>query len=62
MEMFVDEDVTGDEHITFNAGTHYQAIRMRYADYARITNPRVFSFGVPASLHSKKGPGLKQAG
>ena len=28
-----------DEYITFNAGTHDDAIRMRYADYERIVHP-----------------------
>ncbi len=46
METFVDEDLTRDEDITFNAGTHYEAVRMRYADFARLALPRVASFAV----------------
>jgi Ala-tRNA(Pro) deacylase len=46
METFVDEDLAGDEYITFNAGTHYEAVRMRYADFARLALPLVASFAV----------------
>jgi Ala-tRNA(Pro) deacylase len=46
MEVFVDKDLAGDEYITFNAGTHYEAVRMRYADYARLALPRVVPFTV----------------
>ncbi len=46
METFVDEYLTRDESITFNAGSHYEAIRMRYADFARLTLPLVASFAV----------------
>jgi Ala-tRNA(Pro) deacylase len=46
MEVFVDKDLAGDEFITFNAGSHYEAIRMRYADFARLTLPLVAPFAV----------------
>lgn len=31
--------LAADEEITFNAGTHDQAIRMRFADWKRLANP-----------------------
>jgi prolyl-tRNA editing enzyme YbaK/EbsC (Cys-tRNA(Pro) deacylase) len=40
----VDESLTADEYITFNAGTHYEAIRMHYADFERLALPHVASF------------------
>ncbi len=46
MEVCVDEDLAKDEYITFNAGTHFEAIRMRYADFARLAMPLVASFAV----------------
>ncbi len=46
MEVYVDEDLAKDEYITFNAGTHYEAIRMRYADFARLALPSVALFAV----------------
>jgi Ala-tRNA(Pro) deacylase len=44
MELWVDANLTSDEYITFNAGTHYEAIRMHYTDFERLTLPHVASF------------------
>jgi Ala-tRNA(Pro) deacylase len=30
-----------EEHITFNAGTHRDAVRMKWADYERLAKPEV---------------------
>ena len=46
MEVCVDEDLARDEYITFNAGTHYEAIRMRYVDFERLVLPGVAPFAV----------------
>lgn len=51
MAVWVDETLLGDEMIVFNAGTHTQTIRMRYADFARLVQPKVASLG-----------GVKQSG
>lgn len=42
--VLVDDSLTRDEHIVFNAGTHTQTVRMRYADFARLVQPRVAAF------------------
>jgi len=42
--VYVDQSLTGDEEIVFNAGTHSDAVCMRYADYEELTNPVVGSF------------------
>jgi Ala-tRNA(Pro) deacylase len=42
--VFVDRILTADEEITFNGGTHTDAVRMRYADFARLTHPVVGEF------------------
>jgi Ala-tRNA(Pro) deacylase len=39
-----EESLTADEHILFNAGTHEDAIRMRYQDYFRLVQPKLCSF------------------
>ena len=41
---YVDESMAADEAIVFNAGTHRDAIRMRYEDFVRVARPRVCSF------------------
>jgi len=44
VDMLVDTALTEDEEIVFNAGSHWQTVKMRYADYARLVNPRIASF------------------
>jgi Ala-tRNA(Pro) deacylase len=38
-KVVVDESLTRDREITFHAGTHVDAIRMRYEDFARLVRP-----------------------
>lgn len=42
--VYVDETLTSDEEIVFNAGTHSDAICMRYGDFAALTRPVVGRF------------------
>lgn len=42
--VFVDEALTAEDHIAFHAGTHSDAVSMRYSDYARMTHPTVGRF------------------
>ena len=44
MEVFVAETLAEDEEIAFNAGTHTEMIKMSYADFERLVEPRVFKF------------------
>ncbi len=44
LAVYVDESLAADEAIVFNAGTHRDAIRMRYDDFVRLTKPRVCLF------------------
>ena len=44
MEVFVDESLAEDEEIAFNAGSHTELIRLSYADYQRLAEPKVASF------------------
>lgn len=44
---YVDQELTVDENIVVNAGTHAEALRLRYADFARLARPRVIRFGEP---------------
>ena len=37
--VFVDESLAHDEQITFHAGTHADAMRMRYEDFAKLVHP-----------------------
>jgi Ala-tRNA(Pro) deacylase len=44
MPVFVDETLTKDAEIAFNAGTHNELIRLAYADYERLVQPKVVRF------------------
>ena len=46
METYVDAMLEEDDEIAFNAGTHTQAVRLAYADYARLVQPRICSISV----------------
>lgn len=44
MEVYVAETLAEDEEIAFNAGTHTEMIKMKYKDFERLVQPRVFRF------------------
>lgn len=44
MEVYVEDSLTRDQEITFNAGSHTELVRMSYDDYAGLVNPKVLSF------------------
>jgi Ala-tRNA(Pro) deacylase len=41
--VFVDESLTHDKEIVFNAGNHREIMKMSYADYERMVTPQVVS-------------------
>lgn len=43
---YVDQSLAEDDFIVFEAGTHSDAIKMSYPDYARLANPQVADFAV----------------
>ena len=42
--VFVDSSLTAEDEIVFNAGTHRDAIRMKFADFKRLAQPQVGEF------------------
>jgi len=44
MAVYVDESLTKDKEISFNAGSHNELIRLAYADFARLVKPVVAEF------------------
>jgi Ala-tRNA(Pro) deacylase len=44
MEVYVADVLAEDEEIAFNAGTHTELIRMKYADFNRLVQPQVVTF------------------
>jgi len=46
MQVYVDQSLTTDEKIVFQAGTHYEAVKLRYTDFAKLVHPTVAEFHV----------------
>ena len=46
MPVYVEEELTADPEIAFNAGTHTEVIRMAYHDFERLVHPRIGAFAV----------------
>ena len=44
LEVWVDQVLTEDEFIVFQAGSHVETLRIKYSDYARLVNPKVGDF------------------
>src|SRR5262249_9450985 len=44
LDTIVDTALSKDEEIVFNAGSHWQTLKMRYDDYIRLFHPRVAAF------------------
>ena len=41
MDTFVDKDLTHEEFISFNAGTHTEIIAMRFNDFRKLAHPKI---------------------
>jgi Ala-tRNA(Pro) deacylase len=46
IRVFVDKTLSEDQEIAFNAGSHKELIRMRYADYEALVKPVIGSFAI----------------
>jgi Ala-tRNA(Pro) deacylase len=45
--IYVDEVLTRDEEIAFNAGNHRELFRLKYKDFERLTQPLVVKVATP---------------
>jgi len=46
LEVWVDQILTEDEFIVFQAGSHVETLKIKYSDYAQLVNPKVGDFSV----------------
>jgi Ala-tRNA(Pro) deacylase len=46
LEVWVDQVLTEDEFIIFQAGSHVETLKIKYSDYAQLVNPKVGNFSV----------------
>ncbi len=44
LRVFVDESLTRDKEIAFNAGSHLELIQLAYSDFERLAEPTIFVF------------------
>jgi Ala-tRNA(Pro) deacylase len=56
--VYVDETLTHDKEIAFNAGTHLELIRMDYHDFDKLVEPEVLTFSTRHSGPFDREPEL----
>ena len=44
MDVYSARELAEDDEIAFNAGTHTELVKLAYADFERLVNPRVVEF------------------
>ena len=49
MTTLMDESLVADDRVTFQAGTHEDAVTMSLAEYRRVAQPEMAHFGRPVS-------------
>jgi Ala-tRNA(Pro) deacylase len=57
MRVFVEESLTQEEEIAFNAGSHTELVRIAYQDFARLVNPTVLKFSTQRLLSKATAAG-----
>ena len=50
--VYVDETLAQDREIAFNAGSHYELIKLAYDDFARLVKPEVMEFSTAQLAHA----------
>jgi Ala-tRNA(Pro) deacylase len=50
--VFVDRSLAEDEEVVFNAGSHTDAIKVKYDDFARLVHPIIGAFGTAGGTRS----------
>lgn len=43
MDVYIEESLTDNQRIAFNAGSHTEVIRVPYKDFERLVKPKVFN-------------------
>jgi Ala-tRNA(Pro) deacylase len=44
LPLFVDKKMGENEEVAFNAGEHTKSIKMKYADFEKVTNPVIGNY------------------
>ena len=59
LRVFVDRSFVGEPEMVFNAGTHTDAIRLHYWDFAELTQPTVGEITMPLQARAKRAPRMR---
>lgn len=51
---YCESTLSRDREIEFNAGTHYDTIRMTFDDFKRLVNPKMVDFAQPYREHPQR--------
>ena len=54
VKVLLDEALAGPGDILFQAGTHEDAIKLRFEDWLKVAKPRIDSFSEPLSAHHEE--------
>jgi Ala-tRNA(Pro) deacylase len=54
MAVYVDESLTKDKDIAFNAGSHNELLQVCYADFERLVEPTVLKFSKLPNMESMR--------
>ena len=46
MDVYVEENLIGQEEIAFNAGSHTELIKLAYKDFERLVKPKMLKFNL----------------
>ncbi|MFN3467833.1 MAG: aminoacyl-tRNA deacylase, partial [Candidatus Brocadiales bacterium] len=44
VEVYADKSLSKDEEIIFQAGSHVEAVRMKYKDFEKLAKPKIAEF------------------
>jgi len=53
LDIYADDSLEKDKEIAFNAGTHRELIRMAWADFKKLAEPKVMRFAAGRSAVRK---------
>lgn len=51
LSVYVDEELTADDEIAFNAGSHKEVLRLAYEDFKQLEHPRVVRIATDLDLN-----------
>jgi Ala-tRNA(Pro) deacylase len=54
LPVIADKALAADDEIVFNAGTHTESIRMKFADFERLVKPMIVEIAGPQHVQQEE--------